>query len=198
MKRFLGAVAAVVLAGCGGSSGGGDVKGAVAGQEMKGVKDAVYVSMPTGVGGSMGVVLVSDQGDLCDLMKKSDESTDVEVRDASVLMFMLANVQGESFGAVNAGSYAVVSMDSEALDGRFAVALFDHVNGSGSSTVGEAGVGTGGAVTLASVEAKEGGGAEGTFSVKFGSDTLTGSFDAQYCDVPVTASAMRRLQRAAK
>lgn len=198
MKRWLGAVAAVGLVACGGDGGTGAVQGAVTGQGMKAVEDAIYLSLPSGMGGDMGIVVVSDHGGMCDLMKESGESASAPVRDASMLMLMLANVQGMSFGAVDAGSYPVASAESEEVAGRFSMAIFDHVDSTGSSTVGEAGMGTGGAVTVASVEAKKGGGAEGTFTLQFGEDALTGSFDAQYCDAAVSVATAQRLLRAAQ
>jgi hypothetical protein len=96
----------------------------------------------------------------------------------SFLFIELYSISGSGqFISATPGTYTVVQ--GSVATQKFAEVSYEVEN----STCGQAsGVqATGGTVALDSINLAAGGGAEGTFTLMFGSDTVSGTFDAPYC-----------------
>jgi hypothetical protein len=175
MKRLVGAVAVLALvASCGSSNNGGNngPVGSVAGNSLT-INDAIY-ALDTRL--NFLFLLASDRTGLCALFSDSNPPTGK----STVLIGGLVDFDGQSVITPVAGTYNWVSTQNPpTAAGKYAFSEFQVANGCTPTTQVEA---TGGTVTLGAVGANTAGShTTGSFSLKFGADSLAGNLDATYC-----------------
>lgn len=182
----VGAVALVLaggLTGCGDGIGG-EAEGQVAGHSLD-VQDAIFTTLPLGIGVSAQYIALSDVDDLCAALQATTSTN--RPRSATVLDFALFNVDAAGdFGLADTGTYSILGPMDEDLTGRVAAGALWKTGAQGEELIGEEGLSTDGAVELSSVESGEDGVAEGRFDVKFGVSALKGKFQARACALPAS------------
>lgn len=168
------ALALCAVAGCGGNSMTGTVKGV----SMNAAEAIFAVLSDAGPGQGM-FILVSDKTGLCERMKANKPP-----KDATLLAMLLGVIDAAGHGqALVKGTYNVKPV-SPGVSGNVAISQFSKLDSTCNSTLGDTPpTGTSGTVSLSNFEAKDGGSASGNFDMNFDSDHVTGTFSASYCDV---------------
>lgn len=154
------------------ATGTGTAKGSVAGQTLspKSAASATYVK-----DGDFFLFVLSNQTDYCGAIKAGQ--THANHRSLVVILYAAA-AEGQSSQALGTGTYTI-SSEAPTNPGLYANAAFNASDASCEGILsGDAGAATSGTITLAGVTSK---GLTGTYNLKFGNDTLTGSFSAPDC-----------------
>ena len=177
MKRFIAALLFVVTAGCGSDSGGGSL-GSVGGNSLT-VKEAIFA-----IDQDILILLAGDRSGLCDVYGGSSTPSGRYVLLATT--FINTN-DGINTAPVVAGTYTAVSgPGSISAAGKYNITSFNVADG---CTVNSSTDATSGTFNLQTVGTNTSGShTSGSVSLKFGTDTLSGSVDATYCGALVTNS----------
>ena len=175
MRRWI-VLALLCSAGCGSSSGTGsgpgNATGSVAGHDLV-VKDAVFAIN----GSDQLLVLLADRTDLCGLIASTTPPTG-ETTALVLAMTQLGLVNGV-LDAVppTAGDYSTIAINPTTA-GRY---FFGGLGvGTGCDVSAPAAL-SGGTVSVTQMGSNGGGNTQASFTLHFGSDTLTGNFNATSC-----------------
>lgn len=189
MRTWMSVVAVLgLVTGCG-DDFGGEVKGTVGGQTLD-VKEAVFMTVPVGIGANFQLVYLSDRDGLCETLKTLNTKVP---RDATILELLMLNVDADGeVGSAGVGTYSIVdpSTDTSALAGRLALGNFIKTGPQCESVLsGEQGTAMDGAIELSELESGDDGFAEGRFDMQFGpgaTERLEGDFKARPCELPAS------------
>jgi hypothetical protein len=187
MKRIVLMWVAACVA-CGSSDGGSDAgttggsgtaTGTVNGHSLN-VKDAVFAA-DTSLG--ITTLALADRTDVCTLLKSSTPPTGA----TTALVLGLANLGPASIPVgLGTGTYNWNDLNSLPPPGLYWAGSFGVGTGCTLTNTTDA---TGGTVTITQVGNTTGTHLKGSYNGTFGSDTLSGTFDAVYCDAVVNPGA---------
>jgi hypothetical protein len=157
-----------------GDGGMASISGTVSGTTLMPVSAASTVST-TGAAANMAIIAISETASLC-----SDEQASITHRNARALGLQLQNQDASGNQTIPiAGTYDITaSPQAGAMSASAIVLLLDNQ----CMTMPNSPVASMGSVTLTNVNLFAGGETDGTFDLTFGTDHLTGSFAAPFCD----------------
>lgn len=180
MKKLVAALVLVASMGCAGS-----VNGTVGGVNLS-VSDAIFSLFKDSAGKTTGAFIVlSDKPNLCASLKANREP-----KSATALSLVLFRFSNTDYLAPDVGDYTVTA-DAPTSAGSFAQAQFSRTDANCTNTLNEAtSYGKSGLVKVANLKGETNGNASGTFDLTFGAgDKVTGTFNANFCDVTMIASS---------
>lgn len=156
-----------------GASGSGTAKGTVHSQTLspKSAASATYVN-----NGDYLLVVLSNQADYC--AATTAGQTHADHRSLVAILFSVDADGSSSSQALGTGTYTL-SSEAPTKPGLYANAVFNASDASCQTLLPQdAGSATAGTITLTAVDAA---GLKGSYSLNFGQDTLSGSFNAPDC-----------------
>lgn len=177
MKRHLSllALSLVVLSGC------NSFNGTVNGIPLS-IKDAMFGLLKDDAGKSAGLlVIVADQPNICDKLKANREP-----KNSTSMTFVLFNIGDMGQLAPSTGDYTMTSSLGATSRGNVGIAQFSKSDGNCTATLQDKNSSAqSGLVKISSLNSSAGGTASATFDITVGSqnDKVTGSFNANYCDI---------------
>lgn len=179
-------VVALSLMGAFACGNGGTFNGTVSGNSLS-VKDAVF--SVTRVDGKIQYsnLILADAPNLCTSLRANRNPKSVTVFAAS---FVRSNVAGEVL-ATDVGDYTVVTTYSLEGGTRSSIAAFFKTDANCTTiNTEEQGAGKSGIIKISEYNPSTEGKMSGTFDITFGeqNDKVSGSFSADYCDVPTFAT----------
>jgi len=186
----------LAVAACGGSNGSspdggqpsptgpGSMTGTVGGRGLV-VKDAVFAILTSGSASGAAVVALADRTGLCGALASNPAPTGSTV----TLEFGLANVGASGLVPLANGAYTFLSSSGGlSAPGRYWL-LGTFQTFDGCAVVPESIVeATAGTVTVTQVGTTSGSNLQGSFSMGFGSDSVSGTVNATYCAALETAT----------
>lgn len=179
------AVWAVGLLACG---NGGTFSGKVAGNELS-VKDAVFTVTRSQGKIVTSTLILADIPDVCTLLKANRNPKSAT---AFGTAFIRTNANGDVL-ATDIGNYTVLAdLNGATAGNNVALAAFGRVDANCTNTLSAAqSNGKSGIIKVTEYNPAADGKMSGTFDITFGdqNDKVTGSFSADFCDVPAFATA---------
>lgn len=181
MARILvAAVSMMALVGCAGS-----VNGTVAGNNLA-VADAVFAVLKSDGKAVALFVALADKPNVCDSLKANREA-----KNSTTLTMAFSRTSGLEVLAPDVGDYTVAESAFRLGDGNKAQGSFNRYDSTCEDTIAtEKRVSKSGLIKVTNLKSEQGGTANGTFDITFGSgDKVTGNFNATYCDIDVLATS---------
>jgi hypothetical protein len=173
-KVLVGLTLGAVLTGCPGT-----FNGTVSGSSLA-VADTIFYASKDAAGKTTSLVaLMADKGGVCGTLKANREP-----KSSTFMMLQAFRLADDNtILAPDVGEYTVLS-GSPTKGGNYAWATFFHYDANCTNTLTEnARTGKSGVVKLTTVNLATNGSAAGSFDITFGSDHVTGSISASYCDM---------------